>query len=97
MGTGCAVGWLSLALPLLQSDENPLHGKLTIDEVSWIGSVMSLGSIAGNILFGLIVSIIGSRNCIFLIGLPQLVRVLSILFTKCYSFERKMDKALQFK
>lgn len=82
IGTGCAIGWISLALPLLQSDKSPLTtGPLTVHELSWIGSVMSLGGLSGNIIFGFVVTMIGSRNCIFLIGLPQLVSefLLSIL------------------
>lgn len=63
-----------MALPLLQSDESPLDsGALTIDEMSWIGAVVSIGALVGNFFCGYIVTIIGSRHTIFMIGFPQLV------------------------
>lgn len=74
VGFGCATGWLSMALPLLQSEETPLTtGQLTTEEMSWIGSVIALGAIVGNCICGYIVTVIGTRNTIFLIGFPQLV------------------------
>lgn len=77
IGCGCAMGWLSMALPLLRSDASPLEtGKLSLSEMSWIGSVVAVGAIAGNCLCGYIVTIIGTRHTIFLIGFPQLVRFL---------------------
>lgn len=73
-GFGCGLAWLSMALPLLQSDHSPLEtGPLTVEEVSWIGSVMSIGALIGNIAIGYIVLFIGSRNSILMIGFPQLV------------------------
>lgn len=60
VGFGCAVGWLSMALPLLQSDDSPLeNGKLSVSDLSWIGSIMSIGALTGNLLYGFLVTIIG--------------------------------------
>lgn len=74
VGYGCAIGWVSMALPLLQSDNSPLeNGKLSISEVSWIGSIVSVGALIGNFFCGFIVTIIGARHTIFMIGFPQLV------------------------
>lgn len=71
---GCAFGWLSLSLPLLLSDATPLQtGKLTTDEVSWIGCVVAPGLVLGNFLCGYIVTFIGTRHTLFLIGFPQMV------------------------
>lgn len=74
VGYGCAIGWLSMALPLLNSDDSPLDtGKLSVSDVSWIGSSVSLGALTGNFFCGYIVTIIGARHTIYMIGLPQLV------------------------
>lgn len=74
MTTGCAMGWLSMAIPLLGSDDSPLEtGKLSVNDISWIGSVVCLGALTGNFLAGIIVTLIGTRHTIFLIGFPQLV------------------------
>lgn len=74
IGFGCTVGWLSLAIPLPRSMESPLKtDPISLDELSWIGSVISFGAFVGNILFGYLVTLAGSRHCIFFIGFPQLV------------------------
>lgn len=66
--------WFAMALPLLQSDETPIEsGPLTIDELSWAGSIVAIGALIGNILFGFIVKIIGSKNSTLFHGIPQLV------------------------
>lgn len=71
---GCGLGWLSVALPLLQSNESPLEsGAISLEELSWIGSLISIGALTGNVLVGYIVTSIGSRNSIFMLGVPQLV------------------------
>lgn len=46
-----------MALPSLQSDHSPLDsGKFSTDEESWAGSLLSVGGVVGNFLFGSIVS-----------------------------------------
>lgn len=76
VGYGCAIGWLSMALPLLKSDNSPLStGALSVNDVSWIGSSVSLGALTGNFIFGFIVTKIGARHAIFIIGFPQLVSI----------------------
>lgn len=74
IGFGSGIGWVNPALPLLQSNKSPLEsGALSVEEVSWIGSITSLGALAGNFLVGYTVIVIGSRNTIMMLGLPQLV------------------------
>lgn len=63
-----------MALPLLKSDATPMEtGKLTRSELSWIASVMPLGALIGSCFCGFIVTIVGTRNMIYYIGIPQLV------------------------
>lgn len=74
LGYGCGIGWVSLALPLLKSDETPLTtGKLSIVELSWIGSILSMGSLTGNLIFGVLVNFCGTKTCILLSGILQAV------------------------
>lgn len=68
--------WFTMALPLLQSDETPIKsGPLTIHELSWNGSLMPVGALTGNLLFGFIVKIIGAKNSTLSLGIPQLVNI----------------------
>lgn len=69
------MGWVTLAIPLLRSNASPLDtGKITIEEMSWIASIMPLGAIAGNCFCGIFVALFGARHTIVLIGFPQLVK-----------------------
>lgn len=68
------------ALQLLQSDESPV-GALTTEEISWIGSILSLGAIAGNVLVGYLTIVIGAKNVLMLLGIPQLVNYFISHFT----------------
>lgn len=76
LGQGCAIGWLSPTLPLLQSDDSPLQsGKLTIEEASWIGSISSIGSVVGTIYFGLMSIYFGCKKTLVFCGFPVAVRI----------------------
>lgn len=71
---GCAIGWFSPALPLLNSESTPLDsGPFTIEQTSWSGSILSLGGILGNIVFGYCMVIVGTKNAIMSFALPQFV------------------------
>lgn len=74
LGQGCAIGWISPTLPILQSDHSPLDsGKLTIEEASWVGSISSIGSVIGTFYFGLISIYVGSKNTLLLCAFPVTV------------------------
>lgn len=92
VGYGCAIGWLSMALPLLNSDDSPLDtGKpISVSDLSWIGSSVSLGALAGNFFCGFIVTIIGARHTIFMIGFPQLVSNLKNDTTNCLPLKQQL-------
>lgn len=56
MAAGSVMGWSSPVLLMLQnetvSEENPLGRPISAEETSWIGSIILLGSIAGNLFTG---------------------------------------------
>lgn len=94
IGFGCATGWVSMATPLLESNETPLTtGKLSTEDKSWIGAIVSIGAIVGNFVCGFIVTFIGARSTIFAIGFPQLVSFsnLKIWFRSFKLFTEKPD------
>lgn len=62
MAHGAGVGWSATSMTLLSSDANPLPiGKLDINHISWIASLLSLGGLFGNILFGFITNRFGRK------------------------------------
>ncbi|KAM7362746.1 facilitated trehalose transporter Tret1-like [Cochliomyia hominivorax] len=79
---GIAAGWISPTLHQLQSHNSPTGFVITVEEVSWIGSLFGLGSLTGNILFGLLLNRIGRKWCMYLIALPYLSSWILIYFSK---------------
>ena len=74
IGCGSGMGWLPMSLPFFHLEASELDAeKHSLSDMSGIGSIVSLGALAGNCLFGFIVTVIGTRNAIFMVGFPQLV------------------------
>ncbi|XP_019565072.3 facilitated trehalose transporter Tret1 [Aedes albopictus] len=70
---GTTLGWLSPFLPLLQSENSPLEtGPVTIEQGSWIGSILCLGGLAGAIIYGSLTSRLGVKRCISCIIIPNI-------------------------
>lgn len=77
---GCAIGWLSPALPYLQSKESLLvSGPLTLTETSWIGSYFSIGAVLGNCVFGVLSNYIGLKNTTCILCVPNLVGFIVVI------------------
>lgn len=65
-----------MAMQLLQSFDTPMEsGPLTVEELSWAGSLNSIGALTGNLLFCFIVKIMGSKNSTLFLGIPLLVSI----------------------
>lgn len=71
---GATLGWLSPFLPLLQSEDSPLEtGPVTVEQGSWIGSILCLGGLAGAIIYGSLTNRLGVKRCISCIIIPNMV------------------------
>lgn len=67
------------SIMLLTSDETPLPAKITIDEASWVASLLCIGGLIGNILFGFITKSFGRKMPLCLISIPVLVSIAQTL------------------
>lgn len=86
-GHGCIVGWVSPAISHLMSDDTPFHdGPLTIDQVSWVGSIAAIGALFGSSISGCITSRLGSKISALLLTIPGFSFWMIIIFTKSYKF-----------
>lgn len=84
---GMVSGWPTTAMPILTSDETPLEsGPLPVEEISWIGSINSIGGIIGTLAFGYIVSLMGSKHAISLLTIPEIAFWLLIYFGNHYYY-----------
>lgn len=80
---GTACGWPSPNIILLTSDDTPLpSGKISIDEASWIASLLCVGGFIGNIFFGFITNALGRKLPLILISIPGVVSWLLIVYAQ---------------
>nr|CAD7432813.1 unnamed protein product [Timema monikensis] len=67
-GAGCVFGWTSPIIPKLKSKDSPL--SVTMDDISWIGSLPSLGAMFGPFLGAYGSDNIGRKLTMLLIAAP---------------------------
>lgn len=69
---GVAIGWPSASLLILQSTDTPLpSGPLSTAEASWIGSLIALGGLIGNLVFGSLSGRIGRKTLLLMATGPM--------------------------
>lgn len=86
-GQGCVLGWLSPSLPRLMSEDTPLKsGKLTSDQLSWIGSLSSIGGFFGVLTFGSFTTLIGCKNAMLFLAVPSIAFWFLIFFGDTYHY-----------
>lgn len=60
---------------VLESDESPLpSGKISVDEVSWISSLICIGGLIGNVFWGFITNRFGRKRPLITLTAPTIVR-----------------------
>lgn len=58
---------------MLVSDDTPLDtGPLTNEEISFLGSISSIGSLIGIFIFGGLSSMLGCKRAMIFLGLPSI-------------------------
>lgn len=81
LGHGCTAGWVSPALPILESDETPLDsGKINPSDASWIGSLDCIGAFFGTAFYAGLTTIIGNKQSMLLIAIPSAMHWILIYF-----------------
>lgn len=82
LGYGLSTGWTSAAIPLLQSPDSPLPVEITKDEVSLIGSVLTIGGFVGTLTFGYASNKFGRKKTIFSVAFPQIIGWILMFFAE---------------
>lgn len=77
MGTisyGVTVGWMGIAFTLYDSDDCPLaSGRVQLDQLGWIASMLGIGGLVGTILAGWMAERIGRKYALLSMAVPQIV------------------------
>uniref|UniRef100_A0A182V9V3 Major facilitator superfamily (MFS) profile domain-containing protein n=2 Tax=Anopheles merus TaxID=30066 RepID=A0A182V9V3_ANOME len=70
---GAALGWVSPYLPILMSpDQNLLStGPVTVEQGSWIGSILCLGALFGAFVYGYLVEKFGIKRTLQTLVIPH--------------------------
>jgi len=68
------VGWMSPVMRDLPTDQSPLDFPVLVEDISWIGSLVGIGSMLGNILGGTLMNRIGRKLVMFGVAFPYMVR-----------------------
>lgn len=85
LGHGLLLGWLSPSLPTLLSENSPLKsGPLTNEQLSWIGSINSIGALSGTFTTGLLTTFIGCKRAMLLLSVPSILFWILIYFGDTY-------------
>ncbi|XP_053619486.1 facilitated trehalose transporter Tret1-like isoform X1 [Plodia interpunctella] len=71
--TGMAMGWTSPVLPQLRGENSPLPREPTLQEESWIGSLLVLGGLFGPLITVPLSKYVGRRWIIMSTNLPLLL------------------------
>ncbi|XP_055308413.1 facilitated trehalose transporter Tret1-like [Sitodiplosis mosellana] len=80
---GVTCGWASPSIILLMSDETPLpSGKITMDEASYVASLICIGGLIGNIVFGFITNKFGRKIPLLFLTLPAIISWTLIWFAQ---------------
>lgn len=84
---GCIIGWISPALSHLTTEHSPLtEGPLTTEQISWIGSIASIGALFGSIISSYITALFGCKKAMLLFSIPSTLFWFVILFTNTYYY-----------
>ncbi|XP_064541799.1 facilitated trehalose transporter Tret1 isoform X2 [Drosophila montana] len=67
---GIGIGWMSPVMRQLQTPESPLSFGVFVEELSWIGSLLGIGSVIGNLLAGFLQDRIGRKPVMFALTVP---------------------------
>lgn len=65
---------MSPALGKLISNDTPLvTGPISIEQVSWVGSINCLGALIGSLTFGYLFTSLGSKRALLFLAIPDIV------------------------
>nr|XP_022917188.1 facilitated trehalose transporter Tret1-like [Onthophagus taurus] len=78
---GIIFAWTSPVIPKLKQNDTPLDHKITIEEISWLAPLVSLGSAFGPFLGGFLVDKIGRKLSLVICAIPLTVTFICLAFS----------------
>lgn len=74
MGYSLSVGWTASAILLYDSENCPLpSGRIQMDEIAWISSIIGIGGLVGTVIVGWMADRFGRKYSLLSMAVPQIV------------------------
>lgn len=74
LGYAISIGWMANVFILYDSDASPLpSGRVQLNELAWIGSILGVGGIIGTIAIGWLTDRVGRKHSLMAMAVPQIV------------------------
>lgn len=70
---GNILGWFSPAVSLFSTPKTPLKEDLSIEQISWLATVLSISTIFGTLISGVFLELFGYRFALMFMALPHIV------------------------
>lgn len=87
LGQGCNEGWVAPAIPILTSPNTPLtSGPMSSIEISWVGSLGSIGLSCGALFFSYLTFVLGSKRTMLFLAVPPVTFWLLVYFGDTYYY-----------
>ncbi|XP_033150846.1 facilitated trehalose transporter Tret1-like [Drosophila busckii] len=67
---GLGMGWMSPVMLALQTENSPLDFDVLVEQLSWIGSLLGIGSVIGNLLAGCLQARFGRKPVMYALIVP---------------------------
>lgn len=69
-----SVGWTASVLIQYDSDNSPLpSGRVPLEQLAWVSSIFGIGGVIGTVFIGWFADVIGRKNSLIAMTVPQLV------------------------
>lgn len=82
VGYAISIGWMANVFILYNSDNSPLpSGRVQLDELAWIGSILGIGGLVGTIVIGWLTDRVGRKHSLIAMAAPQIVITAYRLYT----------------
>lgn len=79
---GCQIGWVSPTMPYLKSEDTHLtNGMINSDQISWIGSLLSLGALFSVLFVGFAIEFFGKKNTLIFLLFPNVISWIIFYFS----------------
>lgn len=89
IGYAVSIGWMANVFILYDSDDSPLpSGRVQLNELAWIGSMLGIGGVVGTIVIGFLADRFGRKHSLMAMAVP--LTVMTTITNKIYVYHKQI-------